>query len=117
MVEQVATRNFRLRHHFPGYRKRVVNVVPTTRVTVCDLNWSGGTRSEYFGITFSGLAFDVRSMSSWNTPAPWNNAREGTTVNLAPGTAMVRTGYFCGKESTLTIYVHPSDLNVFAPKA
>ncbi len=97
-----------VRKLFPAYRKRNVNVRATTKVTFFDLNWSGGSRSEYHAIDLSNGA--ARTMSNWNQLAPWANPYEGSSVELVPGFAVVKTGYFCGKESTLTIYVHPDNM-------
>ncbi|NJO58781.1 MAG: hypothetical protein HC836_10665 [Richelia sp. RM2_1_2] len=111
---EIATREFPLASSFPGYRKRKVRVVKTCHVSIQDLNWSGGTRSEYHAVTIiAGGNWRVVSLQSWNTSAPWNNLNEGSTVDLIPGCAMVRTGHFCGKESMLTLYIHPADASFF----
>ncbi len=93
---------------FPGYRKRAVNVVAGTKVSFYDLNWSGGTRNEY---TIVDLATgDTKSFGRWNQIAPWNNPYEGATVDLPVGFAIVETGFFCGKEKTARILVHPDNM-------
>jgi hypothetical protein len=97
-----------VRRLFPDYRKRDVNLLATTRVTFMDLNWSGGTRSTYSIVRLEDNA--VASLSAWSTLAPWENPHEGSTIDLKPGFLVVRTGFFCGKVSTMTVYVHPSNL-------
>lgn len=110
---EIAKKDFPLASSFPSYRKRKVRIVKTLRVSIQDLNWSGGTRSEYHSVQLTGSGGGVATYHSWNMTAPWDNIREGSYVDLAPGKAMVRTGHFCGKESVLTMYVHPADAHRF----
>ena len=104
-----------------GYRRKKVCVYASESVTLHDLNWSGGTRSQYHALKLSNLenyqeiSDIVRSRTFLNEPAPWNNAYEGAEVPLAPGLAIVRTGTFCGKESLMAIYVHPADMPKLLP--
>lgn len=90
------------------YKKRTVRVVATESVHISDLNWSGGTRSSYRACTLDGRP--VGNLDKYHRPAPWNNPAEGQTLPTVPGTVVVEFGYFCGKESVATIYVHPSDM-------
>ena len=97
-----------------NYRKRKANINVTTHVTLCDLNWSGGTRSEYH--TMSLVTGETLSHAHFSNPAPWNNHREGVTVEIPLDTIVIRTGHFCGKASTATIYVHPDNMAKLLPK-
>jgi len=91
-----------------GYKKRKVTISPAESVQLRDLNWSGGTRSEYVLVRLvDGARIEARML---NEPAPWENAAEGKTVKTQPGIAIVRHGYFCGQPSVATIYVHPADM-------
>ena len=94
---------------FPTYRKHRVNIDLSGSVTLHDLNWSGGTRSEYKACTKIGKDAAAPDL---NSPAPWDNKFEGKTIDIPLGFVVVRGGHFCGKQSTLTIYVNPND----APK-
>lgn len=115
MIE-VATKDVQdiMRATFPEYRRKKVYVRATTSVTFSDLNWSGGTRSEYRGVTVSGQA--TGSLDKYNQYAPWDARQiEGQTIDLPPGLMIVRSGYFCGKVSMATIYVHPSNMPKLLP--
>lgn len=96
-----------------GYRRKKVIVRARESVTLNDLNWSGGSRSEYHALRISDGA--VSSKSMMNAVAPWENAYEGACVPLAPGLAIIETGHFCGKERIMTIYLHPSDMPKLIP--
>jgi len=96
-----------------GYRKRKVSIHVTENVTLQDLNWSGGSRSEYHAVRLSDFA--VADKPGMNFPAPWANKYEGAKVPLAPGLAIAETGYFCGRESVMRLYVHPADMPKLLP--
>ena len=93
---------------FPDYRKRTLRIEPTTQVRFMDLNWSGGTRSEYRACTITGQSIENRVNMSG--PAPWNNPFEGKIIDLPEGAVVVEGGYFCGKPRQLRVYVHPNDM-------
>jgi hypothetical protein len=95
-----------------GYRKRKASVVVTDRVTLTDLNWSGGSISRY---TALDLATGAVSAKDHSRPAPWDNAAEGKTVDIPAGVAVVRTGTFLGKPGLMTIYVRPDNLPKLLP--
>lgn len=98
-----------VRATFPQYRRKKVYIRASETVTFSDLNWSGGTRSEYRACTLAGEPRG--SMDKYHALAPWDPRQvEGATAPIAPGCCVVRGGYFCGKESLLAIYVHPSDM-------
>lgn len=98
-----------------GYRKRKVFVRAAEEVTLYGLNWDGGTRNEYNAVRLDDFA--VSSKPGMNFPAPWDNAYEGAKVPLIPALAIAKTGVFCGKESVMTLYVHPSVLPQLLPAA
>lgn len=98
-----------------GYRKRKVWVRPASKVTLSDLNWSGGTRSEYRAFAIGGTV-QLGSMARWNQVHPWDNAAEGKSIEIPAGAIVVRTGHFCGKESMATIYVNPADMPRLLPQ-
>lgn len=47
-------------------------------------------------------------MATFSAPAPWINPVEGKTVELSPEVLIVEHSIFCGKDSGITVYVHPS---------
>ena len=94
---------------FPNYKGHKVSVKFTETVVLGDLNWDGGTRSQYAGLKSDGQS---ELFSALNRLAPWNNPFEGKTITLAPDVLIVEHVFFCGKDCGLTIYAHPSN----APK-
>lgn len=97
-----------------GYRKQKVRVISTHTVTFQELNWSGGTKNIYN--SFNLDTSEVRSGQFLSAPHPFFNEREGATVQMIPNTAIARTGYFCGKEIQMEIYVHPTNFPALLEK-
>ena len=101
---------------FPDYRKKQVGIDASGKCAFFDLNWSGGTRSQYVACTLAGKT--LGSASNYNAMAPWDPRQiEGQTVDIPPGCCIVRAGTFCGKPSTATIYVNPADMPKLLPQA
>ena len=99
---------------FPDYRRKTVYVRAVETVTLHDLNWSGGTRSMYRGATIGGQA--LGNTDKYHALAPWDVRQiEGEKVALIPGAVLVQGGTFCGKDSKLTVYVHPSNMPAVLP--
>ena len=96
-----------------GYRRKSVSVQAASHVTLCDLNWSGGTRSTYHSMTIDGHA--LANTEQYSKLAPWVNHAEGAKVELPQGAILVRLGFFCGKVALATIYVNPSDMPRLLP--
>lgn len=97
-----------VRATFPEYKRKKVYVYSRDSVTLTDLNWSGGTRSEYRTCTLAGEA--IGSTEKYAQLAPWNNFAEGKTIPIPPGFVVVRGGHFLGKPSILSLYINPSNL-------
>jgi hypothetical protein len=99
--------------HFPaickalGYRKRKVWIHVSESVTFSQVNWDGGSKSEYHALD---LATGKLSSPDMGRKAPWENPFEGMTVAIPDGVVIARTGYFCGKPSTLALYVNPANM-------
>jgi hypothetical protein len=109
-MTQVKSKDLRpiIKATFPNYRKRTVYVKVTEKVTLRDLNWSGGTRSEYRACTIDGRP--IENKVNMSGPAPWNNPYEGKEIDLPVGALIVEGGHFCGKQRTLYINVHPDNM-------
>ena len=93
---------------FPKYRKRKVYVRASTKIMFYDLNWSGGTKSEYRACTIAGKP--IQSNVNMGLPAPWNNPYEGLEIDIPLGAVIAEGGYFCGKERVITFHVHPDNM-------
>jgi len=90
---------------FPSYKGRKFFVQVVNEVTLCNLNWDGGSRDEYRIVRLSDMK--TADLSSINMPAPWNNKFEGNRLVLSEGYAVVRHSIFCGHDSGLGIFVLP----------
>jgi hypothetical protein len=93
---------------FPDYKKRDVYIIASETVTLHDLNWSGGTRSEYRACHVDG-SNNGRHVDT-GRPAPWSNPYEGLTIPIPVDCLVVKGGHFCGKASTLYIYANPANM-------
>ena len=100
---------------FPSYRRKKVYVCASETVQVYDLNWSGGTRSQYRACTLDGR--ELGALDKYSACAPWNNPAEGQTLPVPVGAVVVRGGHFCGKESLLCLTVNPADMPKYLPSA
>lgn len=88
---------------FPEYRGRTFKVEFRERVTFGDLHWDGGTRSCY-------KFLDMRSGDTQPLPVgnPWNCPFEGKTLELPEDVVVVEHSIFCGQDTGITFYAHPS---------
>ena len=96
---------------FPDYRKREVVIDACESVIFHDLNWSGGTKSEYRACAIDGTSNGQRL--NMGRPAPWDNPYEGLTVNIPVDCIVAQCGYFCGKPGTLYLHVNPANMPLF----
>jgi len=93
---------------FPNYRKRTVFIKQAEKTTIHDVNWSGGTKSEYRACSIDGRPLETTV--NMGVPAPWDNPYEGLEINIPQGMVVVQGGYFCGKAATLFITINPLDI-------
>jgi hypothetical protein len=42
-------------------------------------------------------------------PAPWDNPKEGLTIDIPQGTLIIKHSFFCGTDCGITIYYNPLD--------
>lgn len=100
-----------LKGTFPAYKKRKVRVYVTDSHT--EQSEGGGTF--YF---VSRYTFSVGKAGRCATPESGDSPHAGANYGpieypLTPDHALVVTGYFCGKESTASIYVAPMDQAIY----
>lgn len=100
---------------FPSYRGKTVSLVPAENVTVTNLHWSGGSRSQWAACTLDGRA--QGNSGALSAADPWRQPHSHQ-VAIPPGSVMVENPIFCGKPLPLRVYVHPSDMPRYlaAPK-
>lgn len=87
---------------FPEYRGRKIRLAFTTEVVLSDVNWGGGSKNTYHGVTAN--ANGKRLV----VPAPWNHHLEGAVVPLTKDLMIVEHTMFCGEDCGITIYAHPA---------
>jgi len=105
---------------FSDYRRKTVCIVTTGQCTLMDLNWSGGTRSEYRACMLpdeTGRAHPIHARIDLHAPHPLDNKFEGKTVQVPDGCAIVQGGHFCGKVSRLYIYINSADFQRVIPQS
>lgn len=98
---------------FPGYKGRKIGVKAVESVTFIDVNWSGGTRSQYRACALDGTP--TERQPNMGAMPPWANPFEGKTVALPAGFVIVEHVMFCGKDLGLRIYVNPADMPKLLP--
>jgi hypothetical protein len=96
---------------FPEYRGRKLRICPSEKVTLTQLNWEGGSRSQYRAVTLEG--FPIGNTDEYNQVAPWNNPAEGKTFAIPQGVVIVEHVMFCGKDLGLRIWTNPQDMPKF----
>lgn len=98
------------RKYLPNdYRRRTVKLITSGKVTLLDLNWSGGTKSTYT-VRDIETGEPVSDTTKYEQCAPWNNPAEGQTLPIPVGAIVVQTGFFCGKVARAYIYVNSADM-------
>lgn len=102
-----------IRATFPNYTGRKVEIRPSATVGLHDLNWSGGSRSQYRACTLDGQP--AGSADKFNHVAPWENVAEGKTLDIALGHCVVEHCIFMGKDHGLRIYARPEDMAPLLP--
>jgi hypothetical protein len=90
-----------------GYRKREAAIWVRPKLHLTGLNWSGGSRSQYFAYRLEDGA--THDSDHANMPAPWDNRFEGAEILIPPGVVIVQHGHFMGKTATMYVYVRPDD--------
>ena len=95
---------------FPDWKGRKIQVDVSGVVYLCNLNWDGGSRSQFRACTLEGRR--TGSMDSYNQTAPWLHEAEGAKINIPEGHCVIRHSICMGKDCGLTIHINPND----APK-
>jgi hypothetical protein len=76
---------------FPEYTGRKVSQDFSGTVRFEDLNWNGGTRSEFRAVRLSDGVSQPLPVA-----APWANPIEGAEIAIPAGFAIVRFSTYCG---------------------
>jgi hypothetical protein len=97
----------------PTYRKRDAFLRVTSQCTLSGTYWDGGSRSTYHAVDIS--TGRVLPAPQYNPPQ-FGGPRTDPTVDIPDGVAIVRTGVFCGKTATATVYVNPNTAAPLLPQ-
>ncbi len=96
----------------PAYRKTSARIHVTDSVTLSGTYWDGGSRDTYTAVNLSTR----RAISAPQYDPPQAGGPQAApTVTLPAGVAIVRTGVFCGKPATATVYVRAADIAPLLP--
>lgn len=98
-----------VRATFPNYRGRKISVRASGAESLQDLNWSGGSRSEYRACTLDGRLLGTSADYNARWPG-YNQGVEGARVDVPAGCVMVRHSILCGKDTGLTITCNAADM-------
>lgn len=93
---------------FPEYQGRKFFVQAAERVTLWDLNWCEGSRTQYRTATTGGDT--INNKDTFNHVAPWANIAEGKDMPVPQGAIVASNRISQGRECGVTFYIHPSDM-------
>lgn len=93
-----------LNHAVPEYNGNKVKVEAREKIDFHGTQWAGGQRYVYRVIRLEDFATIFIPTAPYQAPSPHNN-----THDMNPGVAIVQ--YNEGNTESVTIYVHPSNLN------
>ena len=86
-----------------GYGGRTFKATITESVTLTNITWSGGTRSVY--TLYNMITNGASSILN----------KDGATIAVQSGYAVIEHSIFCGKDMGLTFYIHPDNATTFLP--
>jgi hypothetical protein len=98
----------------PTYKKRKAFITITEKVELYGTYWDSGSRNTFTAVN---LATGSVVTGPQYAPPQFNGPKETPVVILPDGIVMVKTGYFCGKTATATVYVNPKNATKFLPGA
>jgi hypothetical protein len=95
----------------PGYRKHSAIVRVGDKVSLIDLEWSGGTRHTYTVIDLTSHQLSRPKYDAGES----RRTRQAPLVSLPDNAAIIGTGMVCGKTATATVFIRQSDLSTLLP--
>jgi len=98
---------------FPSYRGRKYSFQVADSVALTGTYWDGGSRSSYGGVNLSN--FQAASLPQFDPPQH-GGPIQTPEVEVRPGMAVVKHSIFCGRDTGITFYVHPSDAPQLLPE-
>lgn len=96
---------------YPDYRGRKIRIVPQTYPLNVRSYWEGGSRTYFMFLDLATFkTAPMPAQSAFDKPVQGADA-----VTLPVGIACVTHSIFCGKDTGITIYVHPENLAKMLP--
>lgn len=95
-----------LKKLFPSYRKRKINIKYQKHCILNNLNWDSGSINEYSIVDLR--TYSIKSLKHLSLPHPADNTHENAKLDITEDIAIIKTGVFMGKPSTMTVYMHPN---------
>lgn len=97
-----------LKATFPDYTGKKFFVQAAENITLYDLNWCEGSRTQYRTCTTAGTT--INDSDKFNHIAPWKNPAEGQTMPIPPGAIVATRTISQGRECGITFYINPADM-------
>lgn len=96
----------------PSYRKHNARIHAAETVALSSTYWDGGSRDTWTAVD---IATGRSKGAPQYDPPQFGGPAAAPVVAIPEGVAIVRTGIFCGKTSTASVYVHPSTMAKLLP--
>mgnify|MGYP003651982422 CR=1 FL=1 len=98
---------------FPHYRGRKFSFQVVETVALTGTYWDGGSRSSYGGVSLAD--YSAATVPQFEPPQ-FGGPTQAPTVEVKPGMVVVEHSIFCGRDTGITFYVHPSDAPQLLPE-
>lgn len=95
------------------YRKHKAWLHAAETVALSGTYWDGGSRDTWTAVD---LATGRSKGAPQYDPAQFGGPATAPVVAIPEGVAIVRTGIFCGKPATASVYLHPSNMAKLLPQ-
>ena len=91
---------------YPDYKGRKFSIKISTYPVNCQSYWSGGSRDyfKFYNLDTKLVSSEIPQQSAFDKSIP-----ELGSVEVRKNLMIVRHSYFCGKDSGITLIVHPDN--------
>ena len=94
------------------YKKRKAFFHVAENVALSGTYWDGGSRYTYTAVN---LANGYSLGAPQYAPPQFGGPKQAPNVSIPAGVAIVKTGYFCGKQAIASVYLNPADVAKLLP--
>lgn len=92
----------------PSYKKHSAVLVQCESVELHGTYWDGGSRYTYTAVELA--TFRVKDAPQFNPPQ-FGGPQSSPVVTIPEGIAIVKTGTFCGRTASATVFINPANAN------